>query len=430
MFSTSPCSERESPSVWLVLGSITALGAFLRFWGMGDIGLHGDEETMGLAVRGILDSGSPLLPSGMYYARGLALTYLMAASAQVFGLTEWALRFPSAIAGTVMIAASYFLGKRFLPANGSLVFALIIALLPAMISVSQTARMYVFYLTFIIIFATAIFRWERSESMLDYALAFIPFLIALHFHSLSIFASLLFLFPGILKMSWRIFALGGFALVACFAAFKLATTWLRLHYFGTIDFSLNNGIADGNRIDTSGLADISVASYVLTGIFFCFAIIIWFLAARDLSAGSHKIEKVGALSAWVIAIIGAAAMHYHIAAIFFAVGTVVFLRCGGRWLWPLCLAGVIFLFASTQVIGLWQSGDFDRPRDILMTMLGAPNPWPYLRFATYFPIAIVAYVFVFSYFAISFIRGRAVPDHILLVLIGVNALGDVRVTLE
>lgn len=145
VFSINTYARRTSSAEWSILVLIVLLGALLRFWGLSNIGLHGDEETMGLAVKGILEFGSPILPSGMYYARGLTQTFVMAASAEIFGLTEWALRFPSAVAGTVMIVASYFLGRRFLPAYWSLIFALIIALLPAFISASQTARMYVFY---------------------------------------------------------------------------------------------------------------------------------------------------------------------------------------------------------------------------------------------------------------------------------------------
>src|SRR6188768_3419627 len=54
----------------IVLLAIVCVGAVLRFWGLGNVGLHGDEETMAMATMAILRDGSPVLPSGMFYPRG------------------------------------------------------------------------------------------------------------------------------------------------------------------------------------------------------------------------------------------------------------------------------------------------------------------------------------------------------------------------
>src|SRR5688572_21246893 len=78
----------------LLLLLIVAAGAAVRFWGLGAVGLHGDEKTMVFPTQAIVEHGTPLMPSGMFYGRALGQLYLMAASVAAFGETEWALRLP------------------------------------------------------------------------------------------------------------------------------------------------------------------------------------------------------------------------------------------------------------------------------------------------------------------------------------------------
>src|SRR3970282_2954513 len=95
----------------------------------------------------------PMLRGGMFYPRALAQLYLMAASVWAFGETEWALRLPSALVGSLAGFAAYFMGKRFLSPNLNLVLVAAIKFMPYMIEISQTARMYVFWLTGLMAFA-------------------------------------------------------------------------------------------------------------------------------------------------------------------------------------------------------------------------------------------------------------------------------------
>ena len=50
---------------YILLFLLLAGGAWLRFWHLGYVGLHGDEDIMGLAARGVLAQGVPELPSGL-----------------------------------------------------------------------------------------------------------------------------------------------------------------------------------------------------------------------------------------------------------------------------------------------------------------------------------------------------------------------------
>jgi len=99
LFRITAPMERDLLAHRIMLFVILSVGAWVRFWGLGNVGLHGDEETMAMAVMGIVREGAPILPSGMFYPRGLTEIYLMVASVHLFGESEWAFRLPSAICG-------------------------------------------------------------------------------------------------------------------------------------------------------------------------------------------------------------------------------------------------------------------------------------------------------------------------------------------
>jgi hypothetical protein len=88
---TGPAADSariRSWSLWL-LASIVLAGAVVRFWGLGSVGLHGDEKTMALPVMNLINEGRPLMPSGMFYPRAVGQLYIMAASVMAFGQSEW-----------------------------------------------------------------------------------------------------------------------------------------------------------------------------------------------------------------------------------------------------------------------------------------------------------------------------------------------------
>jgi 4-amino-4-deoxy-L-arabinose transferase-like glycosyltransferase len=186
-----------------VLVLLLAAGTWARFWQLANVGLHGDEDIMGLAARGIVSHGIPVLPSGMEYWRAPLHTYLLAGSTLLFGDTEWALRLPSAIVGSACGLLAFFLGRRFLDPVLNLGFVAIVMFLPAMIEVSQTARMYVFLVAGVMLFTILLFRWERSSRLSAMLGAVLVLLITIQFHRLAIFAAPLLLYPGLANRSWN-----------------------------------------------------------------------------------------------------------------------------------------------------------------------------------------------------------------------------------
>jgi 4-amino-4-deoxy-L-arabinose transferase-like glycosyltransferase len=183
--------------VWLAL--ILALGAAVRFWGLGNVGLHGDEKTMALPAMHLIDYGTPQMPSGFLYPRAVAQLYLMAGSVLAFGRSEWALRLPSAICGVLLILLTWVAGRRFLEPRWNLALTAVVALLPAFIEDAQTARMYVFLVTGVTGFLALLFAWERSGKSGWLIAAVLEMAVSLEFHQLSIFAAWLCFFPGLVS---------------------------------------------------------------------------------------------------------------------------------------------------------------------------------------------------------------------------------------
>jgi predicted membrane-bound mannosyltransferase len=164
-FESVSASQDYKRDHFIVLALLIIAGAALRFWHLDNVGLHGDEDIMGLAARGIIEHGIPVLPSEMVYWRAPLYTYLLAGSTAVFGDTEWALRFPSAVVGSLCGLLAFYVGRRFLDPIANLGFVATVIFLPVMIEVSQTARMYVFLIACLLLFAVLLFRWERDRSV-------------------------------------------------------------------------------------------------------------------------------------------------------------------------------------------------------------------------------------------------------------------------
>lgn len=96
---------------WAVLLVILVLGGLLRFYQVGPVplGLYQDEAYNGLDALDILAGSHPLyFPANN--GREPFFIYLEAAGVAMFGRTPLALRFPAAVVGTLLIAATFALG--------------------------------------------------------------------------------------------------------------------------------------------------------------------------------------------------------------------------------------------------------------------------------------------------------------------------------
>jgi 4-amino-4-deoxy-L-arabinose transferase-like glycosyltransferase len=97
---------------WAVLLVILVLGGLLRFYQVGSIppGLYQDEAYNGLDALDILAGSHPIyFPANN--GREPFYMYLTAAGVAAFGRTPLAIRFPAAVVGTLLIAATFALGR-------------------------------------------------------------------------------------------------------------------------------------------------------------------------------------------------------------------------------------------------------------------------------------------------------------------------------
>jgi len=223
---------------------IVAVGTAVRFWGLGNVGLHGDEKTMALPAMHLLAYGTPEMPSGFVYPRAMAQLYLMAGSVRAFGPSEWAFRLPSAICGVLLIVLTWLAGRRFLEPRWNLALTAAVALLPAFIEDAQTARMYVFLVAGVAGFMALLFAWERTGRSGYLLAAVIEMAVSLEFHTLSIFAAWLCFLPGLLGGDRRRLRQGAVAFLAIAAEFAALNRWIASKYphaLGAMDGTPING---------------------------------------------------------------------------------------------------------------------------------------------------------------------------------------------
>ena len=233
---TRPCARPDRRTLVLLV-LIVAVGALVRFWGLGNVGLHGDEKTMALPAMHLLRYGTPEMPSGFLYPRAIAQLYLIAGSALAFGPGEWAFRLPSAICGVLLIILTFMAGRRFLEPRWNLALTAAVALLPAFIEDAQTARMYVFLVTGVMGFMTLLFAWERSGRSGYLVAAVIEMAVTIEFHTLAIFAAWLCFLPGLLggerrtpQVQLRLLGQGAIAFAAIAATFVGLNHWMATQY--------------------------------------------------------------------------------------------------------------------------------------------------------------------------------------------------------
>src|SRR5919106_5073841 len=119
-----------------------ALGLYARLDGFGARQLGIDEYYTAKSVEFILESGLPAYEGGGYYFRGPIVQYLMAASAWLFGETEFAYRLPALIFNLLSIPLAYIYVRRH--AGVAVAAAVALALLVSSwhVEFARFARMY------------------------------------------------------------------------------------------------------------------------------------------------------------------------------------------------------------------------------------------------------------------------------------------------
>ncbi len=431
LFESSPARTRVQTLEIAALLAILATGAALRFWGLGAVGLHGDEKTMALPTMHLIHFGTPLFPSGLYYVRGMAQLYLMAASIEAFGQSAWSFRLPSALCGILLILLTYLAGRRFLSKPWNLAFTAAIALLPSFIEDAQTARMYVFLVASVAGYLVLLFEWERSGHDAWLAAAAIVLGIGIQFHQLAIFAAILLFYPGLLRADARRLLAGLAAFIGVAAIFFLISRWVDSSYPPVVGLPGAPQIVDGPRAAAlaahPGLVWLVPIAVILAGL--------GASLARALPRGA-----LGVAAAALLALAPLAQLldAYHVAFILAVAGLIAAGRAfrvraaaasavrtgpaaaADRTRFRARLAVLALICAAVlgaQLLVLARAGVPLRER--LGLLLGWPSVWPFFAISQYSPFAALAAAAAAALALWRLARRQAIPDFFLFLALGV-----------
>ncbi len=178
-----------TPATGALVALATAAALWLRLAGLTgwDGTLSVDEARLTLAARGILDHGTPVLPSGWTYTRGVLASYAAAPSLAILGPSDFAARLPSVLAGAALIPVLYLLGATVAGRIGGLFAALFVVAYPPLVVWSRQAWLYAFYVLLFCAALLCIVRAQRSGRRRDQVLAGALVGLTLVAHELGIF---------------------------------------------------------------------------------------------------------------------------------------------------------------------------------------------------------------------------------------------------
>ena len=410
-------TEREGVAHWAWLAAIFSVAVFIRFWGLDAVGLHGDEETMAMAVSHVLIDGTPQLPSGMFYPRGLSQQILMVGSVELFGMSEWALRFPSAVFGILMVPICFFVGRRFLTPTWNVAFVAAVAFLPEFVIYSQTARMYIFCLVTIALSIACVFQWERDDRVVWPIVGVISLIIGIELHALAAFSSLIFLMPGIVRGDLRKTLYGAAATFCVLFGYVVIDTWVNSQYPVPPSDYASDLPPPTWRTGPSG-TNFDIAQYALVFI----GGIVALVGALRLIASVK--ERSWAIVIGILAVTTVALQlmrHYHLAAFAFLATAVLTVRFEkGRvtrpllWFVAFC-GGLAVLQAALLYVGGVHS-----VTKLVGALIGQPSVWPYVRVAGYSEVAAILCAGMLIAALVRFARQQQVPDYFVFAVLSIG----------
>ncbi|WP_129775422.1 glycosyltransferase family 39 protein [Peristeroidobacter soli] len=407
--------ERDQQAHRIMLLVIVSIGAWLRFWGLGNVGLHGDEETMAMATMAIVRDGAPILPSGMFYPRGMTELYLMAGSVQLFGESEWAFRVPSAVCGVLTIWWAWLAGRRFLRPYWNLAFATAVALLPSMIVYSQTARMYIFLLAAVAGCMVCVFAWERSGRLGWLIGGVLALVIGIELHALAVTTVLLFLMPGILQGDFRKLLYGGVAAAIVMVSYLLINGWVDSHYpVPPPEYAADLGAPmwDRSRAPEAFALTFEIALWIA-------GLAIAFFAVHLSRVIPQRFAAISVATLLLVGLLLQLKLYYHMAVLLFVAGVVVARRFGGPRVWRRLS---IFALGSGLLALIHFSLLASTPgslKKVIGALVGQPSIWPYARILDFSEFAGLLALASVVWGLWQLMKRRRVTDYVLLGVLAV-----------
>jgi hypothetical protein len=165
MAAESPSPPNTDTLFWPAAGLILGLGAFLRLFRVGEQLILDDEWH---ALNAVQDHDYAWIFSHLGEAdHSIPVTLLYELFSQTIGLGELSMRFPSLLAGILVIAALPWLWRRWLGPGETLLFAGLIAISPFLINYSRIARPYALLALLAGASLVLAWRWWQSTGELE-----------------------------------------------------------------------------------------------------------------------------------------------------------------------------------------------------------------------------------------------------------------------
>lgn len=145
------------------LGLILAAAAFLRLAQLGTPSFWVDELNFVYAGQALNAGEEPRFPSGNLNQRAMLYAHCVALSMRVFGVNEFAARFPSAVFGILAVVATYFVAKSLFGRLAGLLSAFLLTFSHLAIGWSRLSRMYALFQLLFIIGVYAFYKGFEGE---------------------------------------------------------------------------------------------------------------------------------------------------------------------------------------------------------------------------------------------------------------------------
>jgi len=378
------------------LAVLILCGFYLRIRCLGCLGFRWDEDLTSLAVKSLMDDGIPDLPSGMIYTRFYPYQFLLAASAKLFGFSEFSIRLPGVVLSTTLIPVGYWIASKLFDRRIGLVVAAGLAFSFEQVEMARTARMYApFFLVYTLAAYSIYCAYYKDPERVFSPWPVLLSLVALSLHQLGyslavLVAGAIFLNPGI-KRGISLLLQGG-AIGVAFIVIKS----IQEHFFYRGQRLLQTGDPSSpeeqqstsalesilNQIDAPNFdlvkqltvaAPLPVLAIVLTGIAFA----VWIVRGSDHQSRWPVLFALFAIALSVMQQFNLAL--FAIAGVILASGKGLFADLRGTWLRTACGSAVIFLAWVAVILTIATFGAVDMPiaetgtRKMLRALVDYPN---------------------------------------------------------
>lgn len=187
---------------WVCILIVTAVGAALRFWGLGEWSFWVDEgHTWRDATMPLTGENGFLATDRVRYGVPFLLLRLLLGLGLV-GYDEGSVRLPFTIIGILTVPAMAICGRRLVGAWPAVIAASLLAINPWHIFWSQNARGYGLALLMCVVAAHRAYRWRESGGILDLLLLFAAIALAASSHPTALMLAAGFF--GYLVVRWGI----------------------------------------------------------------------------------------------------------------------------------------------------------------------------------------------------------------------------------